>query len=58
MINSKNKDGSKDLTIDGDTIIAFYELGFIKENIDDLIIESCKDEVLFDTLKKYSNKED
>lgn len=58
VINSRNKDGSKDLTIDGDTIIAFYELGFIKENIDDLIIESCKDEVLFDTLKKYSNKED
>ena len=54
----RNRNESKNNIITGKTIKAFYELGFIDENIDELIIKSCKDEVLFETIEKYDNKQE
>lgn len=56
VIKSRNE--TKNNIITGKTIKAFYELGFINENIDELIIKSCKDEVLFETIEKYDNKQE
>lgn len=58
LIANRNEKNSGDLKVDGQTIKAFYELNILKENVDDLIIKSCKDELLFETLEKYTNKQE
>lgn len=58
LIIDRNESGNDYLKLDGETIKAFYELNILRENADDVIIKSCKDELLFEILEKYENKEE
>lgn len=58
LIINRNESGSDYLKLDGNTIKAFYELDILKDNVDNVIIESCKDELLFEVLEKYENKDE
>lgn len=57
IIDSRNKINNPKNNISGSTILSLYELGFINNNIDDVMIKYCKDKTLFDFISRYDNKE-